>query len=324
MDDDIRNFRKRVLQFIFAPVLLYIPWLPFGIVYGPQLLERAKGPSAQTQTDHAFTKAESRDYDLLFLGNSRIYRGVNPDHFATPTFNFACDNDTFNQMYYKLKWLREREKPFQHLVIGMDFFQFEFKSDHRNHLYSQYLDDAYLADYEPRPYAEEKLWLKRFVRSLNPKYLFIPDNGRTFLRDNGQFIKAGIATPADKTARTTRLLPLQVDYFERMLADCREHGTQVVLCMLPIRPEEKNAYKEGEMEAFMEFIEGYTNENVALIDLTRDDGYAMSDYTDITHLNEAAADRLSVQLNGLLMPMLDQFESNTQIATEPSGAPILR
>lgn len=324
MNHEIRQFRKRVLQFVFAPLLLYIPWLPFGIVFGPQLLERAKGPSAQTQTEHAFRNAESREYDLLLMGNSRIYRGLNPDRFSVPTFNFACDNDTYNQMYHKLKWLRDRGKQFQYLVIGVDFFQFEFISHYRNHLYAPYLGEAYLADYEPRPFAEKKLWLKKYIRSLNPKYLFIPDNGRTFLRDNGQYIKPGTASPSDRTDRTTRRLPLQVDYFERMLADCREHGTQVFLCMLPIRLEERNAYEDGDIEEFMEFIRQYTNDDVVLINYSFDESYVMSDYTDITHLNEAAADRLSEQLDSSIMSMLDRMESDSRIAAKPSGTPVLR
>jgi hypothetical protein len=293
-------------------------------VYGPQLLERAKGPSAQTQTDHAFRHAESRDYDLLILGNSRVYRGLNPDRFSTPTFNFACDNDTYNQMYYKLKWLRDRGKAFRYLVIGVDFFQFEFISHYRNHLYAPYLGEAYMADYEPRPYAEKKLRLKKYIRSLNPKYLFVPDNGRTFLRDNGQYIKPGTARPSDRTDRTTVRLPLQVDYFERILADCREHGTQVFLCMLPIRVEENNAYRDGEIDEFMKFIDGYTTDDVVLIDFTFDESYVMSDYTDITHLNEAAADRLSGQLDDSIMSLLNRFESHSRIAARPSGATVVK
>ena len=318
MKEDIQEFRKRLLQFVFAPCLLLLPWLPFGVMFGPQLLERSKGPSAQTQTDHAFRNAELRDYDLVFLGNSRVYRGVNPDHMDVPSYNFACDNDTFNQMYHKLKWLREKGKAFQHLVIGIDFFQFEFISPYRNHLYGPYLGDEYLADYTPDPNADFRRWIKTRFRSLNPKYLFIPNNGRIFLRDNGQFIKPGVARATDRTERTTRLLPLQVDYFERMLADCREHGTNVVLCMLPIREAEQNCYEEGETEGFMEFIRGYVNDDVAMVDLTFDDGYVMADYTDITHLNEAAAERLSMQLNGLLMPILNVDTSTSRIAQEPS------
>ncbi|MCH2209862.1 MAG: hypothetical protein MK110_01060 [Fuerstiella sp.] len=321
MNDEIQQFRKRVLQFVLVPFLPFLLWLPFGLYFGPGLLERAKGPSAQTQTDHSFSNAASREYDLLFLGNSRIYRGVNPDRFSIPTYNFACDNDTYNQMYHKLKWLRDRNKKFQYLAIGVDYFQFEFISYYRNHLYGSYLGEAYLADYEPRPFAETKLRFKKYIRSLNPKYLFMPDNGRTFLRDNGQYIKPGVASPSDRTDRTTVRLPIQVEYFERMLADCREHGTPVFLCMLPIRVEEMNAYRDGDIEEFMEFIHEYTSDEVILVDYSFDDQYVMADYTDITHLNEAAADRLSTQLNDSMTVLLNQLESRSRIAAE---SPVVR
>ena len=118
-------------------------------------------------------------------------------------------------------------------------------------------------------------------------------------------------------------LPLQVDYFERILADCRAHGTQVFLCMLPIRVEERNAYRDGEIDEFMTFINGYTSEDVVLIDFTFDESYVMSDYTDITHLNEAAADRLSGQLNDSIMSRLQRFEPHTRIAAGPSGTTVI-
>ena len=313
MKDDFTKFRKRLLLFLFAPCLLLLPWLPFGVLFGPQILERSKGPSAQAQTDHAFRNAKLRDYDLVFLGNSRVYRGINPDHMDVPSYNFACDNDTYNQMYHKLKWLRETGKAFHHLVIGVDFFQFSFIASNRNHLYGPLLGDEYLADYPPDPNAKFRHWMKTWFRSLNPKYLFMPNNGRIFLRDNGQFIKPGVARATDTWERSTKLLPVQIDYFERILADCRTHGTNVVLCMLPIRQAEKNCYTETQIEEFMEFLQNYVNNDVALIDLTFDDGYVMSDYTDITHLNEAAADRLSIQLNGLLMPILNADSSTSHI-----------
>ena len=72
MNDDMRRFRRRVVCFVFIPCLLFAPWLPIGFVFGRQLLERAKGPTAETQIDKSFENAGARDYELLLLGNSRI------------------------------------------------------------------------------------------------------------------------------------------------------------------------------------------------------------------------------------------------------------
>ena len=319
-ESDIVRFRRRVLHFILIPCLLFAPWLPFGLIFGRQLLERAKGPGARTQIEQSFRNVQVRDYDLLFLGNSRVYRGLNPNRFAIPGYNFGCNDDTFNQVYFKLKWLRDRNISFRYLAMGVDLFQFSYMSDYRNEIYAEYFGDAYLADYEPHPWVDAGMQVRRIVRSLNPKYLFLPDNGRTFMRENGQLIKPGRASPTDIAKRSARRLPLQVDYFERILVDCEQNNVKVFLCMLPIRPEEQNCYRNGEIEEFMQFTRGYTNENVVLINYTFDDSYVMSDYTDITHFNEAAAERLSIQLNTSIMSHLERMQERLQMASPATGA----
>ncbi|MCH2200465.1 MAG: DUF1574 domain-containing protein [Fuerstiella sp.] len=311
-DTDLRRFRRRVLSFFF-PCLLFIPWLPVGLIFGQQWLERAKGPTNETQINQSFRGAEDREYELLLLGNSRVYRGLNPDRFSVSSYNFGCNDDTFNHMYFKLKWLRDRNISFRYLAMGVDLFQFSYMSPDRNYVYSRYFGDAYLDDYEPRTWADAGLKVRKIVRSLNPKYMFMPNNGRTFLRDNGQFIKPGKAAPTDTAKRSTRRMPVQVGYFEKILTDCRKHGVKVWLCMLPIRPEEQNAYRKGEIDSFMEFIREYVTDDVVLIDYTFDDSYVMSDYTDITHINEAAAERLSVQLNESIMSHLGSAADRSQI-----------
>jgi predicted peroxiredoxin len=313
---EISRFRRRVWCFILTPCLLLVPWLPIGVIYGQFFLERAKGPTSETQINNSFHGAETREYDLLMLGNSRIYRGLNPDRFSIPSYNFGCNDDTFNQLYFKLKWLRERNVSFRYLVMGVDLFQFSYMSDYRNEVYTRYFGEPYLADYESHPWKDRGMQLRAFIRSLNPKYMFTPNNGRIFQRDNGQYIKPGRAKPTDTARRTTKRLPANVEYFENILADCQEHGVKVFLCMPPTRPEERNCYQEGEIEDFMQFIRQYVTEDVVLIDYTFDEGYAMSDFTDITHLNEAAAERFSVQLNESLMNYLTPIHDQTRIAVD--------
>ena len=61
------------------------------------------GASTAEQINMSFENAVSEEYNCYFLGNSRIYRDINPDVFTTvKSYNFAHDNDSYNQMYYKL------------------------------------------------------------------------------------------------------------------------------------------------------------------------------------------------------------------------------
>lgn len=302
---DLKQFQRRVIVFLLTPLLLAVPWFPFGLMYGRHYLERAKGPTFSTQIDQAFENALARDYDMLFLGNSRIYRGLNPDQFDTSAFNFAHNDDTYNHVYHKLRWVLDRDIRIKTLVVGVDLFQFSYMASARNGPYSRYLGDEYLADYEEAPWADLELKVRLSVRGLNPKYFFMPENRSIYQRENGQFVKPGVAKPTDTAVRTTRRLPVQVEYFEKTLQLCREQGISVVLCMMPTRVEERNCYGGGEIEEFMAFIKQYVADDVKLIDHTYDDEFSIADYTDITHFNEAAADRFSIKFNEELRQVLD-------------------
>ncbi|WP_461488949.1 hypothetical protein, partial [Pontibacter sp. HJ8] len=69
------------------------------------LTQSAYGPTTKAQIEQSFENALRKDYDMLILGNSRIYRGINPEKFSTNAYNFAHDDDSYNQMYYKLKYV---------------------------------------------------------------------------------------------------------------------------------------------------------------------------------------------------------------------------
>jgi hypothetical protein len=67
--------------------------------------------------------------------------------------------------------------------------------------------------------------------------------------------------------------------------------------MMPIRENELRNYKKNEIDGFYSFLDKYINDNVVLLDFSKDRHYILADYTDITHFNEAAATRFSKQLN---------------------------
>ncbi|MCA9065641.1 MAG: hypothetical protein KDA96_21380 [Planctomycetaceae bacterium] len=321
----IQRFLRRTGFFVCAPLLVY---LPFGVLFHEQLLERSKGPNVEKQILSAFEHARTHDFDLLILGNSRMYRGVNPDRFSVPAFNLAHDDDSFNQMYYKLRWLEEQGRGIRFLAMGVDYFQFGVCSDRRNYVYTRLFDPKYAADYPPVGFFDKRNWVKPgFFNGINPKHLFADGNGRPFIRENGQYIRPGTASPADFVPRDTEKLPLQVNYFERILQHCRERDITVFLCLLPIRPEEKNAYQEGEIEKFLAFLKPYLAEDVHLLNFTNAPDFRMNDYTDITHLNETAANRFSTLLDESICDFIvspDSRISPDEAIASPSAVPSKR
>ncbi len=317
---------RRVLR-----VLLFIA----PIVSAAWLVERAArplwpeavGPSTLERIERSFAAAAAGDYDVLVLGNSRIYRGVNPDMLGVRAYNFAQDDDAFNQVFYKLQYLDRRGVRFHTIVLGVDYFEFSFLSDRRNFAYARFLGEEYLRDFAApgagriervlnavlHPIDEQAFnntMIRRFTR---PASLLIeralaraqgspaPPPIRAELKANGQYILEAGPQRVDPIRRDATRLPIQEQYFKRILQWDSERNVAVVIVMPPLRRMELDAYPPGVVEEFDAWLANTARDYGArYVNFARHPDFGDSDFADVTHLNEAAADRWSRMLGALL------------------------
>ena len=131
--------------------------------YSDRLAESFYGPNTRSQIEMSFDNALKSKATCWFLGNSRIYR-LNPDVIENGHwYNFAHDNDSYNQMYYKLQYLLNNGCEVDTLVIGTDYFQFSVFSDTRNYVYDGLLGEDYVRDYNDWLIKEKINNLKRIL-----------------------------------------------------------------------------------------------------------------------------------------------------------------
>lgn len=296
-------------KFIFKFTLFSLPvifYFILAILVVPALLSSTK-PSTLQQIDKSFKNAITRDYDLLILGNSRMYRGINPDEFSIKTFNFSHDNDSYNQLYYKLKYVIKKHK-ISYLILGIDYFQFSLFSTSRNYAYGDYLGEEYLLDYSKRNLL--RLKLDHYISTINPKNFMaaiVNMNSMATLRDNGQYIVPGIAKEDDFISRKINRLEIQETYFDRIIGLCKNNNIKVFLVMLPVRSNELNSYSKNEIAEFESYINKKVDkENVFYLNFSTNNNYRTEDYTDITHLSEKGAIKFSKMLNDSIVNIIDQ------------------
>lgn len=287
----MKQFLLNFFWFISIPFFTYVPFCLFVI---PVILQNNLGPNTEKQISDSFRNLNSREFDMLILGNSRLYRGLNPDAFNIDTFNFSHDNDTYNQLYYKLIYLNNNKKNIDFLILGVDYFQFGFQSDTRNYVYKKYLHEDYLKDYPFKFYE-----INYFLNLLKPSQFFNLFNlqNKGFLKKNGQYIKHGKANKNNYVERKTDRIDIQVKYFMKILEFSKKKDIKIFLVMPPLRPNELNVYNKNEIKEFNSFIKKMETSNLIYFNFTKNHGYDINDFTDITHLNESAANRFSRQLN---------------------------
>lgn len=293
---DMEKFLKNIFLYFLTVGLLLLAyfWL------GAYVAEIAYGLNTRKQILISFSNADSRQYNKMFLGNSRVYRGINPDKIDDHTYNFAHDNDTYNQCYYKLQHVLANGKKIDSLFLGADYFQFSIKSDTRNYIYDYLFDAAYYLDYSDSYWEEflcncqqvffnnQTLLLKSVARIVKH------ENTKGYIKDNGQYVFDSKASPNDKVKRKTDILDIQREYYERIIDLCHENNIQVTVFTMPVRDGEMESYTKEDINRFHQVVTTPLSSRDSYVDMTYLEEFRnYKDYTDITHLNSKAADRFT-------------------------------
>ena len=288
----------------------------FYLRYSSRVIEYKMGPGTERQIDSSFKWAASYNYDLLILGSSKFYRGINPDEFSMPAFNFGHDNDAYNQMYYKLLFLKNHNKKFKYLILSVDFAPFSNISDTRNHIYKKYFDPEYFKDYKLKKITGGRLnsdlnasfdqFMKirfsmtftKFIESI-PAFLFkrkpldIP-----FMKSNGQYIKPGKPAPELFVIREFGSNELQEKYFHKILDYCHSENIVVFLVMPPFLEKDLNSYPSENIIFYQDYFKKLADDKyVWYLDFSSSTLFSDQDFTGLAHLNERASDKFSSILN---------------------------
>jgi hypothetical protein len=300
----MHRFIQRAVKFSCISSLLFAAY----IYAAKQLLPISMGINTRGQIETSFYNALNKNYEILILGNSRMYRGINPDIFDLTAYNFSHDNDRYNQMYYKLVQIFKngKNKNIKFLLLGVDYFQFSKNIDTKNYVYAELFGDDYMKDYPKRPsiffeinllsgIRQTKSISKNMVRTLFnyriPKKL-------PYLKENGQYIKdLKGAKESDTVFREYQRIPLQEYYFKKILQICKNKNIIVFLTMPPTRKNELEFYPQEVIEEYESFFRSSLNENNYYLNYSTSNRFNILDFTDITHINSRAADRFSKIVN---------------------------
>lgn len=287
--------RKFIFKFMAFIIVFFVIFKLFLGVTEEKLL-KVSGPSTKMQIEQSFKDVLEDEYDMIILGNSRIYRGINPDMFCIKTYNFSHDNDTYNQMYYKLLYLEKEEKLPKVVLLGTDYFQFSFISDTRNYVYKSLFDKRYINDYsfDFNEYMNNRMTVLQENLLLRWKSLFEQENvNRPYLKGNGQFILPGTGSERKPLNRESVMLDIQKEYFEKIVDYCRDKNIKVIVVMPPLKEKELKLYKKADLKEFNQYISKSIGDDGIYLNFTSDDRFNINDFRDRTHLSKEGADKFS-------------------------------
>jgi hypothetical protein len=303
--------------------------------------ERILGPNTKHQIEQSFNNLGKERFDLLFIGNSRLYRGINPDSIsAFKAYNFSYDGDSFLQTYYKLKYIEEHKINFKYAVISADYFSFSLLADNSNSNYYHYFNNSYkticngelkkIPVFKSDKKKENSSWrVYKYMDNLNDDFnqwitkninnsaiqfikgLKSTNADKPFLKPSGQYIVNSKAGEEDFLERSSDVYtPLQ-NYLDSILLHCTKNNIKVFLAMLPTRKNELKNYKHDFQNNIDNFYKSLTdNKNVFYLNYKNDSTYKLEDFSDLTHFSVKGADRFSKQITKDLRNKLDSLYNN--------------
>lgn len=293
----MKRFLTNISVYLFLVGVLLLTYFRIGAFAA----EKSYGVNTKKQIEYSFANAESREYNKLFLGNSRVYRGINPDIIDCRTYNFAHDNDSYNQSYYKLKYVLDFGHKIDTLFIGTDYFQFSLKSDTRNYIYDYLFDKDYYKDYNESFFDEQIANFKQLFYN-NQTLLFtalarivVNQKIKGYIKPNGQYIFDSKANPNETVKRSTEVRDLQLGYYKAIVDLCHRNNICVIAFTMPVRSGEMTSYTQADINRIQNVIKSPLSSSDRYIDMTYEEEFRnYKDYTDITHLNSVAADRFTM------------------------------
>lgn len=296
------------------PVVLVVSIYLFA---GKEYRKILNGISMSKQLEQGFYNAVANKKGMYILGNSRCYRGLNPKLLGLSTYNFAYDNETFLEQYYKLEYLKKNGIIPDTVILGVDYFEFSFVSTVLKDVYSQYFSPDYIKSIDKYVVkSNNKLDdLNNFMNSrmstlfgrsasqyfdfLYYHYILGDSIQFPYLKDNGQYIIRPLphAKEGDFVKRDSTILEIQEKSFESIISFTKIHNITLFLVMPPTRKIERDSYSIEFVKKRDEyFISKCEEGNIFYISYFNDNDFITTDFMDDTHLTPIAADRFSRKL----------------------------
>lgn len=284
------------------------------------------------QISQSFDKVLTQPNEILIMGNSRTYRGLNPEFISPRCYNFSFDNETFFEQYYKLKYLEQQSITPELLILGVDYFEFSFLSLAMRNSYMPYFDTRYSIELDSLSqsgnqfefgesenvddFVNKKMsavfgrgasqYLSYVYRQLKEDTLMYP-----YLKDNGQYIINPVpkAQDGEFLTRSSAVNDYQKDKFEQIVTYCKENKIKLLLLMPPCRDIELQCYTETFKDSLNNYFHSFEDkDNIWYLNLSEQHPYTTADFMDDTHLTPLAADRFSYEIQQYINNEIYGFE----------------
>lgn len=327
MDDRYRRFILRVAAssvfLVLAAVALTTCADPFWMF--DRRVERSDSAALDTQMRQAkalqvIARNLERPLQLVFIGSSTVYRGLNPevlDYPAGAVYNLGISSLRIGEARAFTRHLLQVATP-EAVVIGLDFFQFdglrrsEAGFDPDIGTWNTTLESLLAAATSGNAVYNSFSVLRSRLRGKSPGAGWMRDGYRkTWPEVSEQAIRGHIAGALSVYTRADMRLEVPYQDLHAMLAQLREHGVAALVYLSPLHPRYEDAIRmSGKWSQYLQWrvrvreiaaAQGLTVFEPDLRGRFTGRGFdAASGFNDPAHFSESVG---TLILHGLGLPM---------------------
>jgi hypothetical protein len=312
----------------------------YFVTLGPVLKAAGGQQDLFTAVRQSVDVTRSRTFDVVFLGNSRVMRGVNPTFIDAASHNFAFDDDTF--LYYRPKaaFLARTGHALRQAFVGVDLFQLCYWNYDRYLSYRELLEDPeldrWLFDRRYGPdlaasVVEKKVALRFFYRSavvdlakrrvLGGAPASTNQIGESYSLEPNGYYRVTYARPRALDPLAIPRGPTDdrgVALLEETVAELRTRGVDVVLFTPPASTQFRSIRAAHERAQFATMMESIAARHGArYVSWEEDPAFSDDDYPDGTHLSVDGATRFSRMLSAWMKQSGPSTSSSRRGADAP-------
>jgi hypothetical protein len=260
-------------------------------------------------------KQHEKDIEVLLLGSSHVYFGVNPDLFDSHCFNLAhiaqtpeFDLKLFQKYYPQLTNLKVLLYPISYFTLFWDLQSSTESWRLKNYTIYYQLDVARTVnDHAEMLSIKPKLNYQRIIDYYknNRSEIGVTPKGWGYncLAQYSQNLEESAPVAAQRhTLPTHQFYPKNSNEVDQLLQLCKQQGIKVILFFPPASEPYRKLVDPKQLQMTYQKIDTFLNKytNCTFLDFYTDTSFIRQDFLDADHLNDQGAIKLSQKLNEII------------------------
>lgn len=267
-----------------------------------------------------YLEAHAGEIELLVLGSSHGFYGINPDYLSINAFNASNVSQSPKFDFFIFKQFYSKFDRLQFVILPVSYPTLFFSTDsgtekwrEKNYvLYYDYPNGSFRSQLElfNGTFKEKTIWIIDWLKeNANNKSCSKYGYGLKFSNaEQSDLYLTAIEASNRHTAQNYSLLNENKKYIEQLIQNCLYKNIKVVLYTSPACSTYTKLLDEKQLKITHSFCHKITKKypNVYYFDFLNDNRFVKEDFRDADHTNHKGAKKLTLILDNVLESIVVQ------------------